>query len=524
MQAVENSSATSITPTTSDTTDSTHQHHRSLLTFDRFVLMYENNQFTYRPPFLDNNPIRIDDTTKKAQDNYETNLLEILLYESVLEPADVGLKSEKNQFSDEIIEKDEEEEEEKEEEEIFYIREDSKKIVKDAYALEPTGKLFIQDDTEAGMIPNKNFFRLGNGTPLGTEDIPHFEEMDEEKRDIEKTRRYRAICSLNVVMHFLYARCKRSALLLERKPEPFSLLSKLYNLYKMISSALKKITPSEVKQDVSAMLYINTAVKTIASSLMLVSKHVKGLTGDADNGIMSSPEITYAFAYNVHRKIFGGICDGFENTVLMYHNKTTSGDGILSPSFSALVGQELWLWVHYMLPSMQRLYKDSVVKMLYNGVVIGSGQEATEVDVFSYTYGEIFIRDLYRFEISTHEAYLKEIRSRMSQLPGIQQKYPKSADDNDTEEDVDSNALVDSFYATILEYSKDPSLDIFSIIDRVENFLGGPSNEEQEEEEKEKEGGDNVNRGDKVALAIWVHNLIDDVRRQEQTNEILSKQ
>jgi hypothetical protein len=349
---------------------------RDPLLFCRYVPMFAEESL-YDPPFCKPNPltIPIEDVEKNGQ--FQTHLIEMIMYEQEHEKADVGIP----ETREENVDCDEERIE-------FENAEDENGNISDAYQSARDGLFFAEEDRKMGFVPNETLFRLGNGTPLAPEDILDSVSMTIEEREEKKKRIYKSICSLNPFMHFVYVRTKRQAILIERTSQ-LSLYSKLVKLYDCIVKTLQFIEPGGTSIDTNKIKFLIWAFEKNRETLLKLATGFTRAATDVDDH-------TYALAYNVHRTIF----DGSE-----LYREPYPGVGFVHPTFVALVGQETWLLLHYLLPSMNRSFKKTVGVTFYE-----DGSYLCNVDVYSYVYGEVFVRDFYRFEIVSHELYLKSIK------------------------------------------------------------------------------------------------------------------
>ena len=342
------------------------------LLFNRYVPMYRED-VVYVPPFFELNPLTITKETVERNDHYQTHLMEMIMFKEEHEEADVGIAEQlRDALGDELQDRT--------------MNDDGN--VRDTYQSEDDGNYFYEQDEAMGFVPNKTLFRLGNGTPLAPEDVPDFESLSEPERETKKRRIYDSICSLNSVMHFVYARSKRHAVLIERMSE-LSLYGKMHKLYQCVADVLGAINTGESSAENDKFKFVIASLKSVANKLRILATHVTRSVIDNDDN-------SYAFVYDVHRKAFNGYVG------MGRHLRSDT----VHPKFAALVGQELWLILHYLLPSMNRMHQKTIVATHYEEYA-----KERDVDAYSYAYGEVFVRDFYRFEIVTHELYLRSIKT-----------------------------------------------------------------------------------------------------------------
>lgn len=331
----------------------------SILSFNRYVPMHVSDCF-YDPPFHYPNPLTISIENVEKNDQFQTNLVDMVLFSQEHEFADVGITE---THRGERMESD-----------FTTINLDNQDgIVGDAYKNTEDGPFFDIEDRKLGFVPNETLFRMGNGTPLAPEDMSDFGLLAAEDRESRKLRIYNSVCSLNSIMHFIYARTKRQAIVIERM-SGLSLYSKLYKLYTAVSKTLGAI-------DVVGNSKDSNKIETIVSSFDNIISAIMSLASRMHRSMIDVDAHSYAMIYNVHRRIFSG------------------------SMFTELAGQESWLVLHYLLPSLNEMYKKTVGCTFYEDDL-----QPFVVDVYSYTYGDVFARDFYRFEIVTHELYLRTIK------------------------------------------------------------------------------------------------------------------
>lgn len=399
--------------------------------FSRYVEMYHEKS-QYDPPFVEVNPLTVSMEFVEKNGSFQTHLMEMLMYENqsdviVLGIEALGLSDEDGDTDKKVTEGGETE---------SATTTPNVKGLEDSYSQGELGEKLLQHDKDIGLNPKLRFFRLGNNYPVAAEDFMSSYHAN-EKRDgksgakkksaserlaEEKARIHKSIVSLHTLTKYLYLMCKPFCTLVERD-ESLSLLGKILGTYDVIENTLRQEAPSQTKLVKNQILNLRCCLTYVQTELMHFMTKTTTKTIEDDSH-------SYAFSYSLHRAIFsnGDAAVGIG-----------SPDEVVTKEFTALIGQEMWLLFHYLLPSMNSMFKKTVAKHFYEDACL-------YVDAYSYSYGEVFVRDFYRFEIVTHEMFMKEFCKRK----GMDENY---------------------VYRTIYEMSKDKIDAVINIVDHFDAII-----------------------------------------------------
>lgn len=289
------------------------------------------------------------------------------------------------------------------------------KTIDNAYESEH-GESMRQSDTAKGFVPDGDLYRIGSGIPISSRDINGYYVMTLENRMAELARIHQSILHMNPIMFTLYVKCKLAVLAIKQTK---SMHDVFINIYELIIEQLKIMKENGIPTNCNSrhqfMIY---ALETCLNTFRF-TKDVYGGTS----------ALAYANTYNVHRRAFSGHID---------YLSVYKPIGFVDPTFVSLAGQELWFVMHFLSPEIRQLHESTVLKTMYEGIY--------QVDLYDYTSGEMFVRDIYRFEQLIHQMFTTSTKLKGYTLVDILITISNNSNgstDNDVVADRIAKILVD---------------------------------------------------------------------------------
>lgn len=317
--------------------------------------------------------------------------------------------------------------------------------IDDAYKNTKSGKIFAENDLSKGFTPNIDIFRLGKGTPISPLDLDGYHIMLPEYRKQKINRIFGSLQSLNSMMHFLYTRCKLDVLNLQKSG--MNLYDQIVQIYHLLIGQLDMVSQIPEKW-FSKHMFIRYSFETCIRTL----KAGRNLYADDES-------LTYAYVFNMHRLIFSGHIE---------HLAIYPSIGFVDPTFVSLVGQETWMIMHYLSPDLRRLHSYTVTRTIYDNFF--------KIDLYDYSNGEIFVRDIYRAEHLIHDMFCASLKIKGIRLADILIRIINASDLSKIESGAGASSIAQELITDLnVHKSNQPCfyLWIFDLINFPYNFDSG---------------------------------------------------